>query len=251
MMPTARCNAEDAIWAIVPFKGFEFAKQRLSPFFTPEFRRSLTMAMLEDVLDALVDTPGIQEVLLVTRDRAASRLAHERGATAYEERSIGLNEAVMEACVHLHGRARAGVVVVPADIPGVRVAELQTIAATLRGGAEFVIAPSHDRGGSNAIAMRRPGCIPFCYGTDSFVRHLDVAHGHGILATVLDLPGIGLDIDTPHDCQLFLDRPSSTRTWTLLAEQNERDTAHGHVDGSLRCDKNLTSRNSITSSKRR
>ena len=45
------------VWAVVPVKELEGAKQRLSSCLSPEERRSLATVMLEDVLDAVERGP--------------------------------------------------------------------------------------------------------------------------------------------------------------------------------------------------
>ena len=63
------------IWAVVPVKEFEGAKQRLSSALSPEERRALATTMLEDVLDAVSAVRELAGVLVVTLDPAATSLA--------------------------------------------------------------------------------------------------------------------------------------------------------------------------------
>src|SRR5436189_269295 len=63
----------------------------------------------------------------------------------------------------------------------------------------FTIAPSRDERGSNAIICSPPGAVPLRFGEDSFFPHLRAAKACGIQPTVLRLPGIALDVDTPED----------------------------------------------------
>jgi 2-phospho-L-lactate guanylyltransferase len=63
-----------------------------------------------------------------------------------------------------------------------------------------------------------PDAVPLRFGPDSFFPHLRAAKAQGIQPTVMHLPGIALDIDTPADLVVFAGRPSATRTRALLAE---------------------------------
>ena len=63
-----------ALWAVVPVKELDRAKERLASRLSSELRRALMLAMLEDVLAALAITPGIAGILAVTVDPAARRL---------------------------------------------------------------------------------------------------------------------------------------------------------------------------------
>ena len=71
--PGLRCVS--GIWAIVPVKEFEGAKQRLSPALSADERRVLAAIMLEDVLDALSAVRELAGLLVVTIDPAATALA--------------------------------------------------------------------------------------------------------------------------------------------------------------------------------
>jgi 2-phospho-L-lactate guanylyltransferase len=73
------------IWAIVPVKEFEGAKQRLSSCLSPEERRVLATTMLEDVLDAVSAVRELAGVLVVTVDSAATSLANRYGARLVTE----------------------------------------------------------------------------------------------------------------------------------------------------------------------
>ena len=68
------------IWAVVPVKELEGAKQRLSSVLSPEERRVLATTMLEDVLDAVSAVHELAGVLVVTVDPAATSLATRYGA---------------------------------------------------------------------------------------------------------------------------------------------------------------------------
>ena len=57
-MSAARVSAHADIWAVVPVKDLDGAKQRLAGLLPPTQRRALAAAMLEDVLAALVAGAG-------------------------------------------------------------------------------------------------------------------------------------------------------------------------------------------------
>jgi 2-phospho-L-lactate guanylyltransferase (CobY/MobA/RfbA family) len=77
--------------------------------------------------------------------------------------------------------------------------------------------PAHHRRGTNAILCSPPAAVPLRFGEDSFAAHLSAAREVGISPTVLALPGIGLDLDEPEDLAAFVQRPSATQTFALLA----------------------------------
>src|SRR5438132_13271624 len=87
----------------VPVKALERAKSRLAPALAPAERAALTMAMLEDVLDACLDQDGWQTWVISTPG-AALDLAAARGARPVSERGASLSEAVLQVGSELGAR---------------------------------------------------------------------------------------------------------------------------------------------------
>ena len=214
------------LWAVVPIKELERAKQRLAALLPPARRRALMLAMFEDVLTALAATPGLAGLAIVTVDPAASRLATRYGARLIETGARdGHTGAVTAAAILLAEEGRAGMLTLPGDIPLVTPAEIKSLVAAHRPAPAFTIAPSRDELGSNAVVCSPPNAVPLRFGEDSFFPHLRAAEGRGIRPTVLRLPGIALDVDTPEDLAAFAALPSPTRARAFLAE---RDMLHLH-----------------------
>ena len=51
-----------------------------------------------------------------------------------------------------------------------------------------------------------PGAMPLTFGEPSFANHLAAARAAGLAPRVLELPGIGLDVDAPDDLPVLLER---------------------------------------------
>jgi 2-phospho-L-lactate guanylyltransferase (CobY/MobA/RfbA family) len=64
--------------------------------------------------------------------------------------------------------------------------------------------------------------VPLRFGAHSFVPHLAAAKRCAIEPTVVHLPRIALDIDTPDDVAQFLATPSSARARALLEQWRVR-----------------------------
>src|SRR5437763_15864892 len=106
------------IWAVVPVKDTAAAKQRLAAAMPPALRQELMLAMLEDVLAALADAPGLAGRLLVTTDPAAQRLAARYGFDWLTDGAgDGPTGAVAAAARPLAGNAADGMLTVPGDTP--------------------------------------------------------------------------------------------------------------------------------------
>ena len=206
------------VWAVVPVKELVRAKERLVPVLSPERRRALMMAMLEDVLTALAATPDLGGLAVVTVDIEARHLAMRYGARVIELGARdGHTGAVTAAAKLLAAEGCPGMLTVPGDIPLVTPAEITQVLDAHRAAPAFTIAPSRDEQGSNAIICSPPDAVPLRFGENSFFPHLRAAEAYGIEPTVLRLPGIALDLDTPEDLADFARLPSRTRARAELS----------------------------------
>jgi len=207
------------LWAVVPIKERDRAKERLASLLAPATRQALALAMLQDVLSALAAAPGLAGLIVVTLDQQARRLALGYGARILEDGARdGHTGAVTAAARLLAAERQTGMLTVPGDVPLVTADEISQIITAHRPSPSFTIVPSHDDGGSNAILVSPPDAVPLRFGVDSFFPHLRAAQAQGIRPTVRRLPGIALDIDNPEDLVAFMRHPSVTRTRALLAE---------------------------------
>ena len=75
------------VWAVVPVKRFDQAKQRLSGMLDSAGRASLAAAMLSDVLEQFSETAGLTGVLVVTSDTEATAIAGSFGAAVLNRSS--------------------------------------------------------------------------------------------------------------------------------------------------------------------
>ena len=204
------------VWAVVPVKEFEGAKQRLSSALSPDERRLLATTMLEDVLEAVSAVRELAGVLVVTVDPVATSLASRYGARVVTDGARdGHTGAVTAAARLLVREGRAGMMTMPGDIPRMSPAEIAATLAAHRAAPSFTIVPAHDDLGSNTIISSPPDAVPLRFGEDSFFPHLEAARDRGIDPLIVRQPGIGMDIDNPVDLVAFLGMSPIVRTRTL------------------------------------
>jgi 2-phospho-L-lactate guanylyltransferase len=205
------------IWAVVPVKDTRAAKQRLAAVMDQETRTLLAHAMLEDVLSAVAGAASLAGLVVVTADPLATQIAQRYGARLLSEGGEeGQTHAMRYAVEVLAAEGRRAILTLPIDVPLITPPEIDAVIAAARREPEFVIVPAHDRQGSNAILCAPPAHVPLSFGNHSFTPHLAAARQRGLEPCVVELPGIGLDIDSPADLAAFLAVPSQTRTRRLL-----------------------------------
>jgi 2-phospho-L-lactate/phosphoenolpyruvate guanylyltransferase len=220
-------NTSLDIWAAIPDKDMQGAKQRLSPVVPRHLLEGLVLAMFEDVIAAVSCARGLAGVAVITADPLVARLAESYGARILTtDARGGHTAAVATAARSLADEGVGGMMQLPGDIPLVTADEISQVLALHRRPPSFTIVPSHDDFGSNAIVVSPPTAVPLTFGDNSFFPHLKAAERHGISPLILRVPGISRDIDNPEDLCAFAGIISSTRTKAYL---DENDVTNWHV----------------------
>jgi 2-phospho-L-lactate guanylyltransferase len=224
----------------VPYKGPVGSKRRLAPLLSDDERARLSLAMLDDVLDALLEVAEIERALLLTPwerglparpgrrsgqdGRAPRGTVDERltivGETPGPNGVAGhdnLNGALRQAQgLAQHGGADA-LLIVPADLPLV---SAEDVGAVLDAGrtASVAIAPDRAGDGTNALLLSPPNAIEPGFGLASFSRHRALADAAGKRTSAVERPGLALDLDTPADVEILLASGRECRAVRLLHE---------------------------------
>jgi 2-phospho-L-lactate guanylyltransferase (CobY/MobA/RfbA family) len=86
------------VYAIVPVKRIGASKRRLSQSLSLQERKSLAVAMLEDVLQALKESV-VTNVLVVSNDQNVRPIAQRFRVSFFSPARKGLNSAIEEAWV--------------------------------------------------------------------------------------------------------------------------------------------------------
>lgn len=204
------------IWAVIPIKETLAAKQRLTARLAAPARRQLALAMIEDVVSAACAVRELAGVIAVTVDETAAEIARRYGAQVSDLGARDGHTGAVTATGRLLARDGLGMMTMPGDIPMVTADEIRQVVAAHRAGPSFTIVPARDLQGSNCIVMTPADSVPLRFGEDSYFPHLAAAERAGITPTVLKLPGIGHDVDTPEDLAALEAIPGATRTHALL-----------------------------------
>jgi 2-phospho-L-lactate guanylyltransferase len=221
-------NGNPGLWAVVPVKLFAHAKRRLMPLLSFHERRMLAGAMLGDVLSALVRAPCLAGVLVVTGEHSAEAMAQAVGAVVLNDsENAGMTAAVDKAARRLADVGRSGMLVIPADVPLITTADVETIVLVHRAAPSVTLVPAGNDGGTNALACSPPRAVPCRFGEDSLREHRKAARVGGIVAQILRLERVGHDIDRPGDLAKFLLRPSPTRSYAYLVSSGIAERLRG------------------------
>jgi 2-phospho-L-lactate guanylyltransferase len=192
----------------IPVKSLARAKSRLSPALTTLERGALTLAMLEDVLDATQAVAG-WETWVVSPDEVALEIAARREVRAVAEDRPPLSNAIRQVELLAKEHEADALAIVPADLPLVTPDALQDALRTL---GAVVLSRSADGLGTSFLLRRPPRAIPARFGPDSFQRHMDVATLRGLPVAVVERPELAFDLDRPGDILTLLSDGRRGRT---------------------------------------
>lgn len=221
--------------ALIPVKRLEESKSRLLSRLPDAKRQALTLAMLEDLLDALSRTHGLDRIAVTTPDPLVAERASAAGAEILMRIEPGLNAALEDGRARLFADRNASsavpgqdsILFVLGDVAGALPQDFERLlhAASLDEKPGIWLAPSAD-GGTSALFERPPGMIPCCFGRDSAKRHREAAASAGVAYHEIELASLAIDLDQPEDLEAFLaTRGGGTRTRALLeaAEHSEQE----------------------------
>ncbi len=207
----------------LPVKSLAESKTRLEPLLDPLERAALTLAMLEDVMDATLALPG-WETWVISPDESVLEVAARRGARAVTEATPTLAAAISQVEADAVGLGADAFAVLLPDTPLVTPSSLTRALHTL---GPVVLAPSLDESGTNLLLRRPPTVLPARFGPDSYRRHLEVAAERDVPLSVVETSELGFDLDLPDDILIVLDAPQRGRTREVCEDLDLRSRSAG------------------------
>src|SRR5207302_10968800 len=198
------------IFAVLPVKSPQNAKQRLSGFLSAGQRETLARILYKQTLASLCQANGIDRVAVVTSDSEVAEHARRSGTLVFDENEqVSHSVSADAACLRAIQLGATTVLLVPIAVPLVTPADFSRLAAAARPArpagpkagsqARLIVVPSADGTGTNALARTPPDVIESRFGPGSCRAHLDQALSKNIHSEILPLPGLMFDIDTPED----------------------------------------------------
>lgn len=216
-----------SVYAVVPVKSLGVSKKRLSSVLSPQERRQLTLAMLEDVLNAL-ETSTVDKIVVVTNDSSVNDFVGKFGATYLAQKTSGLNSAIEEATEWCVQQGAEAILILPADIPLLSPVEVDRIVGLGNCEKQTVVLSSSYNDGTNALFQSPPNLIRASFGARSFIKHLKEAQGKGFSVRLYYSAKMAADIDSADDLGNFLRMESNTACRRVLVQFNfERRISEG------------------------
>jgi len=190
-------------WALIPIKGFDRGKSRLSEVLAPLERAELARDLFEHVVQVLRASPAIDDIAVVSDSPEARDYAARLGVVALSDAdgSQGLADVVDGALIELERRGATSVMICMSDLPDLTVQDVASVARQLDE-SDVVLVPDLLQRGTNVIAVKPATGLPSCLGhEDSLDRHHARARELGLTVKVQLSSGIAFDVDRPHDLE--------------------------------------------------
>lgn len=205
--------------ALIPVKALGAGKSRLAATLERSEVEALTLAMLQDVVEAARGVARIDCTVVVTPDASVAAAAKEAGAEVLLRDDPGLNPSLDGAARELAGRGLDALLVVLGDVAGATSGDLGRLFEALEalGGHGVVLAPARD-GGTAALLRAPHDAIESCFGPQSATAHRAAAARHQLPFRELALPSLAIDVDQLEDARtIAAGADGARRTRALLA----------------------------------
>jgi len=187
---------------IVPHRGLDAAKSRLSPVLSPDERGDLAAHLLRRVLR--IARQAVPDVVVISPSADLGQLVEASGARLLVQRGMGLNAGLDQARDAAVADEVETLVVLHGDLPELDMPDVQALIAAVPLDGGVAIAPDRSGSGTNGLALRPPSAIPFRFGIDSFPAHQHAAQAAGVALAIVRRPGLAFDLDTPDDLSEWL-----------------------------------------------
>ena len=218
--------------ALIPVKRLEESKSRLLSRFPDAQRQALTLAMLEDLIESLGRTPGIDRIAITTPDPLVAERARTAGAEVLIREEPGLNAALEDGRKRLAPGPGEALLIVLGDVAGATPEDFaRLLRAAGREGRDPApatgvwLAPSSD-GGTSALLQRPATTIPCRFGRESAKHHREAAREAGVVFHEIELASLSIDLDQPEDLEAFLKtKGGGMRTRALLEAASSAEDA--------------------------
>ena len=198
--------SHDSTCVLIAVKERARSKTRLAEALSPQARIELVRSMLAAVLSAARNARTVNQVIVISPERDCI----PADIPVLADTGESLNSALMQAHAVVCELGCREVVVLPADLPRISGAEIDTLVRAGRASG-FAIAPDAAGVGTNALCLTCPAPFRFQFGLDSRRLHVQEAQRMGLNPQLVRLPGLELDVDSPADLDLLDEEPWLTR----------------------------------------
>lgn len=191
---------------------------RLAAILNDVERIALAQAMLRDVLKALCECAAVSDIVVVSKEESAKRLAAELGLHYLVEEENDLSLAVAQGGRYVAANGNTAMLCIPGDVPLVSADELTRLIRAHPSMPALSLVSDRDGTGTNGLIVSPIALMPFSYGINSFNLHADAGTACGATVNIMQMDGLSLDIDTPEDIRYLMASGREAASVTYLED---------------------------------
>jgi len=198
------------MWAIIPIKDPDKAKQRLKNVLDQQTRKELALAMAEDVLSEISKIDEIAGIVITSTSQKVKIISEKFNAVYLNlDSDSGQSDAVEKGVGFLRMQGVNKMLTIPADIPLVHQGGIKKVISLHTGKKSIVIIPDRRREGTNCLSCNPCDIIKFHFGDNSLEKHIRLSRLAGVEPIILEDPLFSLDLDNEEDVEIFLEQQAS------------------------------------------
>lgn len=189
------------IAAVIPIKPLSQCKSRLAQSINSFQRTSLTLGLLNNVLQVSTRS-SIDRVFVLGTDSKTMALATKYGADWISDTGTGLNGELGRIFDNLSESQMASIYIA-GDLPFLTESDIGVLIKTSGYGKSITLCPAAKDEGTNGILV--PPGINYrpLLGNHSFPRHVQAAEKAGLRFEICNTYGWSMDLDSPEDLITF------------------------------------------------
>lgn len=211
------------MWAIVPYKEPPFGKSRLSNRLTAAQRTILASTMLEEVVDALSNSPRISGILLVSDSTHLDEFSHRKNVVVLETQTDNLRDAVTQAALFATNQLNCSTTfIVPADLPLI---SAEDIDYAIQQHEQVTLIPDLRLKGTNGVIATPPDAFEYVFNGQSFHDHRQNARAAGIQPKSILIESFSHDVDTFDDLMMVIRLRPKSRTSAVYHRLSTSDSS--------------------------
>jgi 2-phospho-L-lactate guanylyltransferase len=188
-----RKHDEMKINVLIPLKKLNESKSRLIKYLDENSRITLTLLMLEDILDSCILSQSVNKIYLVSYDDLSEFKKYKEIEILINKEE--LNKALEFALNHLKKEENGATLIIPSDLPLIEPVDFKNLRELIKN-YEIILGPSCD-GGTNILMLRNyvKISLEFGEGKRSFLLHLKNALDNNYSVAIYSNERICLDLD--------------------------------------------------------
>jgi len=191
--------------SIIPVKSTAISKSRLANQLGPRAREALVFSLLLKTIRTLKACLNPKDILIVSLDPDVERLAKLESLSFLKEIGSGLNSALHQATIWAAHHGFEAILISPLDLPFLSPEDIQAIIGLGVEERTMVIAPDRTYYGTNILLLNPPTDFRFCFGQESYKRHLKQSQSCGLKQKVFYSFGTYFDLDDYDAYQVWME----------------------------------------------